>query len=197
MGPPPQLSGWCDLFELGLRRRVCCILRSHGMQVYVWFKFSFLSTLCSKSRWDLLWTVRILRGINGRLSENGARKTRVSLEMLICVGIFNRPNSELNFLIEQLVQDFSELNFLISLLVQNFLAFSYHIDLSHWTFRAKLQHVELLHWTFGLNYWTFVDAKLQCIELLHQKFNAKVQCIELFIELLIKSSMHWTFALNF
>ena len=51
--------------------------------------------------------------------------------MLICVGIFNRPNSELNFLIEQLVQDFSELNFLISLLVQNFLAFSYHIDLSH------------------------------------------------------------------
>ena len=51
--------------------------------------------------------------------------------MLICVGIFNRPISELNFLIEQLVQDFSELNFLISLLVQNFLAFSYHIDLSH------------------------------------------------------------------
>ena len=51
--------------------------------------------------------------------------------MLICVGIFNRPISELNFLIEQLVQDFSELNFLISLLVQNFLAFSYHVVLSH------------------------------------------------------------------
>ena len=180
-------SGLCRL-----RRRVCCILRSHGMQVYVWFKFSFLSTLCSKSRWDLLWTVRILRCINGRLSENGARKTRVSLEMLICVGIFNRRNSELNFLIEQLVQDFSELNFLISLLVQNFLAFSYHIDLSHWTFRAKLQHVELLHWTIELLLMQNFNALNFCIELLMQKFNALNFCIEL----LIKSSMHWTFCIE-
>ena len=55
------------------------------------------------------------------------------------------------------------------------------------------------------------NAKLQCIELLYQKFNAKVQCIELlgksstqkfnalnfWAKVQRKSSMHWTFGQKF
>ena len=53
-------SGLCRL-----RRRVCCILRSHGMQVYVWFKFSFLSTL-----FNIQLVAAVPGGCNSQLQEN-------------------------------------------------------------------------------------------------------------------------------
>ena len=53
-------SGLCRL-----RRRVCSILRSHGMQVYVWFKFSFLSTL-----FNIQLVAAVPGGCNSQLQEN-------------------------------------------------------------------------------------------------------------------------------
>ena len=77
----------------------------------------------------------------------------------------------------------------------------------HWTFLPKVQCKSSMHWSLGQKF----NAKVQCIELLGksstQKFNAlnfwaKVQCKSsmhwtFMPKVQCKSSMHWSFALNF